>query len=122
MLTEQEWLQLKKAVNNSLVGASKLAHFVAPERVAIWDSNIISFLVRSRASLTPAALQSRANRLPALLAYQAAVRGERNTSRAKRIQKHVSKQLNYQVSQLRAMELVMFHSGQKTKTSDNVQA
>ena len=115
MLTGQEWLQIKKAVNNSLVGASKLAHFVAPDRVAIWDSNIVSFLVEGWASLKPAALQSRANRLPALLAYQAAVRDERNTRTAKEIQSQVSKQLEYQVSQLRAMELLMFHSGQKTK-------
>lgn len=35
---------LKRACNNSLVGASKLLHFINPEKYAIWDSKVIKFL------------------------------------------------------------------------------
>ncbi|MDG1204649.1 MAG: hypothetical protein P8N51_04695 [Pseudomonadales bacterium] len=35
---------LKRLVNNSLVGVSKLLHFVNPEVYAIWDSRVCNFL------------------------------------------------------------------------------
>lgn len=36
---------LKKYVNNSMVGLSKLLHFIAPDKYAIWDSNIYKFIM-----------------------------------------------------------------------------
>lgn len=36
--------RLKKTINNSLVGAAKLVHFIAPERFPIWDSRVSRFL------------------------------------------------------------------------------
>lgn len=34
---------LKKSVNNSIVGVSKLLHFISPRVYPIWDSNIAAF-------------------------------------------------------------------------------
>jgi hypothetical protein len=35
---------LKRAFNNSLVGTSKLLHFIHPKQYAIWDSWVFRFL------------------------------------------------------------------------------
>lgn len=35
---------LKRLINNSLVGTSKLLHFINPDKYAIWDSRVCRFL------------------------------------------------------------------------------
>ena len=42
--TETELEILKKCFNNSLVGTSKLLHFINPLRFSIWDSRIYRYL------------------------------------------------------------------------------
>ncbi|MGF1903477.1 hypothetical protein [Aliivibrio sifiae] len=44
-ISSQELMVLKGLINNSLVGASKLLHFINPEKYAIWDSRVCNFLV-----------------------------------------------------------------------------
>lgn len=39
-----EIILIKRLINNSLVGASKLLHFINPHIYAIWDSRICNFL------------------------------------------------------------------------------
>jgi len=43
-INEQQLELLKKSLNNSLVGTSKLLHFINPEKYAIWDSKVFRFL------------------------------------------------------------------------------
>lgn len=43
-LTKKELLTLKELFNNSLVGTSKLLHFINPGKYAIWDSKVFRFL------------------------------------------------------------------------------
>lgn len=43
-MTKNELLFLKRSFNNSLVGVSKLLHFINPRVYAIWDSRVFSFL------------------------------------------------------------------------------
>jgi len=38
LLTESELQIIKNCLNNSLVGSSKLLHFINPRKYAIWDS------------------------------------------------------------------------------------
>jgi len=38
--TDEELLLLKKTFNNSIVGTSKLMHFISPEIIPIWDSRV----------------------------------------------------------------------------------
>jgi len=40
-------LTLKSAINNSLVGTSKLLHFIRPDKYAIWDSRVYRFWSKS---------------------------------------------------------------------------
>jgi hypothetical protein len=42
--TETELEVLKKCFNNSLVGTSKLLHFINPNMFAIWDSRVLRYL------------------------------------------------------------------------------
>ncbi|WP_412474177.1 hypothetical protein [Halobacteriovorax sp. YZS-1-1] len=43
LLRKEELEILKKVVNNSIVGVSKLLHFVSPERYPIWDSRVANY-------------------------------------------------------------------------------
>jgi hypothetical protein len=43
LLPDDDLLFLKGAVNNSIVGGSKLLHFIRPDIYPIWDSNIAAF-------------------------------------------------------------------------------
>ena len=44
VLNEQELEVVKECINNSIVGASKLLHFLNPDTYAIWDSRIFRYL------------------------------------------------------------------------------
>lgn len=109
-LEKDHWRAIADAVNNSLVGASKLAHFVAPDRAAIWDSRVIKYLVKGYASTARSAIQRRAPAIDTFLHYQSGLRAARGTETARRIQMRVSERLGYGVSELRAMELTMYSS------------
>lgn len=43
-ISDTQLYTLKKLINNSLVGSSKLLHFINPSVYAIWDSRICNFL------------------------------------------------------------------------------
>ena len=43
-ISDEKIMTLKKLINNSLVGVSKLLHFVNPNVYAIWDSRVCNFL------------------------------------------------------------------------------
>src|SRR5690606_42029223 len=50
-ISDDDFLLLKEFSNNSLVGASKLLHFINPEDYAIWDSRVFKFLNNNEAAL-----------------------------------------------------------------------
>lgn len=43
-INEEQLVTLKSSFNNSLVGTSKLLHFINPKQYAIWDSRVFRFL------------------------------------------------------------------------------
>ena len=43
-ISNEELLILKKLMNNSIVGVSKMLHFINPNVYAIWDSRVCNFL------------------------------------------------------------------------------
>lgn len=47
-LDKEEYFTMKCLCNNSLVGASKLLHFINPKQFAIWDSKIYSYLYEDK--------------------------------------------------------------------------
>src|SRR5258708_18811409 len=48
-LTDAQIEHLACLVNNSLVGASKLLHFISPHKFAIWDSRVYVFVNQEKA-------------------------------------------------------------------------
>lgn len=102
VLSDEEIKALAGVVNNSLVGATKLLHFVAPNHFPIWDSRVYSFLHEEIPHYY------RLNSINAYRQYvsllnELVVRRDFPAFHAS-----VKRKLGYSVSPLRALELVMF--------------
>jgi hypothetical protein len=96
---------LASAINNSMVGASKLLHFVNPETYAIWDSRVYRYLTRKK----PYAQRLRSPE--AYLEFLTFVRSLVSDSRFPQVHRHVKKVIGYPVTAIRAAEYVMFAKG-----------
>jgi hypothetical protein len=103
---------LKKIVNNSLIGASKLLHFVAPFKFPIWDTKTYAFYVLGKRS-TEKINRPRHNSVNSIeqynnfreMLYQITL-----DSRFCNLCTNVRTALGYKVSSLRTIELVMFNN------------
>ena len=94
--------QLAGLVNNSVVGASKLLHFVNPEAFAIWDSRIYRFIHSQEAH------HYRVNSAAEYERYLAQLRQLRQDPRLAGFHASINRKMGYEVSALRALEVVMF--------------
>lgn len=47
LITEDDLTLLKGLFNNSLVGSTKLLHFINPDKYAIWDSRVYRYLTNN---------------------------------------------------------------------------
>lgn len=94
---------LSRIVNNSIVGASKLLHFVSPTRYAIWDSRVAKYLDGRIDGGSRGAAQYRA--------YNDCMREIGQLYDATAIVETVGKRVGYSVTSMRALELVMYHAG-----------
>ena len=93
---------LASLINNSLVGASKLLHFVAPEDFAIWDSRIYEFVFRQEP------YSYRVKSVALYRDYLEALATIRADGRFERFHASVNERGGYPVSAFRAIELIMF--------------
>lgn len=101
-LTNDEIEQLAHLVNNSLVGASKLLHFVSPQRFAIWDSKIYTFVFQERPH------NYRVSQVSKYRDYLIKLDQHQKDPRFAAFHTSVNTKVGYPVSALRALELVMF--------------
>lgn len=101
-LSDKEITSLAKLVNNSLVGASKLLHFVAPNQFAIWDSKIYAFVFDQKP------YNYRVNEVANFRSYLNTLALIQTDSRFTAFHASVNAKIGYSVSPLRAIELVMF--------------
>lgn len=101
-LTDQEIEQLACVINNSLVGASKLLHFVAPDNYAIWDSKICKYYLNKQA------YAYRVNDVSAYKSYLSELLILKEDPRFPAFHESVNNKVGYLVSPLRALELIMF--------------
>ena len=96
-------------VNHSLVGVSKLLHFISPEKFAIWDSKIFSFVHEKKP------YQYNVSNIEYYRNYLALVSGLATSIEFDQFNKSVNNKIGYDVSSLRAIELIMFlNSGQQS--------
>ncbi|MCX6735864.1 MAG: hypothetical protein NTZ13_02170 [Candidatus Parcubacteria bacterium] len=97
---------LKKCFNNSLVGTSKLLHFINPEIFAIWDSRVYRYLTNHRA------YNYHLNNYESYLAYLEFCKYITNQPGFDYIHNSIIKKMGNEITKYRTAELVMFLSVQ----------
>jgi hypothetical protein len=102
-LSINDLLVLKKTVNNSLVGASKLLHFINPEKYAIWDSRIFRFITEKKS-------QYGIDKPENYLEYLRGLAEISNNKNYQSFHKKVESKFDYKITAFRAIEIVMFET------------
>ena len=110
-LENKDLVILKSIFNNSLVGTSKLLHFINPKKYAIWDSRVFYFLNKNK-KIKPH--NYRVENIESYLNYLSLLNDLTKTKKFNVFYKIVNDKLNEQVTEFRAIELIMFHGGKKT--------
>jgi hypothetical protein len=98
---------LKSYLNNSLVGSSKLLHFLNPVKYPIWDSRICRFFFKKEPH------QYRVGKVENYLVFKEWVCDVVQTPEFAKVHQLVDSKLGYTVSNVRAGELVLFLSGKE---------
>lgn len=94
---------LKKTINNSLVGLSKLLHFINPRDYAIWDSRIFRYLTEKKSSYGIDKPQL----------YLEYLNGIKNISENKdygKLHELISRNFDYEIYPTRVIEIIMFET------------
>ena len=104
---QNELVILKGLFNNSLVGTSKILHFINPKKFAIWDSKVFKYLTHTSPH------QYRMDNIDYYLDYLKFCTYITNKPEIKCIKESVESKLWYPISYFRAVEIIMF----KGKTS-----
>lgn len=101
---------LKSTINNSLVGVSKLLHFINPQAYAIWDSRIIRFVTGNSTSYGIDDPEK-------YLEYLKGLRNITSHEDYPALHQQIEQQLPYQytVTPFRATEMIMFEAHKRTK-------
>ena len=104
---------LRKFVNNSVVGVSKLLHFINPKIFPIWDSNICRYVIGENSKT------SEYSELYALYVKKmyAIVKDEKNDKKIENLVKTVNgtTESDLAITPMRALELVMFVKGKQMR-------
>lgn len=109
-ISDGEIRMLTEAVNGSLVGTSKLLHFIDPSTYAIWDSNVRKYLKRSiRGSWGIESIKAYRKYLERLKGLSA------NQELMKTLRENLGDRLDATVSDLRLLEMIMFLKGRKLR-------
>ncbi|NJN65896.1 MAG: hypothetical protein HC884_03860 [Chloroflexaceae bacterium] len=88
-------------INNSLVGASKLLHFINPHQYPIWDSRVYRYITGKDNYYQLCKTQN-------YLSYLNLCTEITQDSRFATVQESISKKMGYVVTAFRAVEVVMF--------------
>lgn len=101
ILNSIELEKLRFSVNNSLVGTSKLLHFINPEIYPIWDSKIFKYWSGNK---TTYGIHKPEN----YLEFTDQVREIIQLKGFAKIHNRINELLKYEVSSVRALELLIF--------------
>ena len=99
---------LKGLINNSLVGTSKLLHFVNPCAYAIWDSHVYNYINNNTSYY-------QINKPENYLAYLENCEEITQDERFKPIHAIVNEKIGYQVTPYRAIEVIMYENGRQLR-------
>ena len=109
-INEEDLKCVARAINGSIVGASKFLHFIGPTNHAIWDSRVYRYLHQEQPY--PYRLES-----PGI--YEKYLKTLEDLAKDKRfsnMKSELEKMIGYQVSDKRVAELVMFYNGAKLES------
>jgi hypothetical protein len=101
---------LKSAINNSLVGLSKLLHFINPSIYAIWDSRIYRYVSGKKSQY---GIDNPLN----YLSYLTDLRAISGRPEFNSFYTMISSHFDYRITPMRAMEIVMFETDRKSQHS-----
>ena len=102
-ISDDDLLLLKEFSNNSLVGASKLLHFINPEQYAIWDSRVFKFLNNNEA-----AHKYKLEKVHVYRQYLSYLSNLKTSGTLDNIVATLKAKIGYPISDYRALELLFF--------------
>ncbi|MFT6841502.1 MAG: hypothetical protein ACJASR_000263 [Psychroserpens sp.] len=109
-LTVDNLVLLKGLLNNSLVGTTKLLHFIDPDNFAIWDSRVYRYLTNQEP------YDNRIGNCNTYLEYLAFCDYLIKQKEFDSLKKNIENQVGYSMTAFRVAELVMYSNGNnKTK-------
>jgi hypothetical protein len=104
-LTIGDLTMLKNCINNSIVGASKLLHFINPSLYAIWDSRVSRYLSRKGYPIKDSP--------NGYFDYLHLVKETTNQNDYNLIHDKIQEQIKYPMTKFRTIELAMYLLGEK---------
>jgi hypothetical protein len=104
---------LKELFNNSLVGTTKLLHFINPVKFAIWDSRVYRYLTNKEP------YSSRIGNCNVYMDYLVFCNYLTNQKEFSIYHKSIEKKIGYSMTAFRIVELVMYLNGEKNITKVN---
>jgi hypothetical protein len=102
-LKENEIEIIKECVNNSMVGTSKLLHFINPKNYAIWDSRIFRYVTGKKS-------QYGISNPKSYLQYLEKMKSISQSEKYYKIHDIVQGHFKYSITPMRAIEIVMFET------------
>ena len=108
ILREEQFHRIKSVVNNSMVGTSKLLHFIDPDKYPIWDSKVASHFLGGK---SPYQIGKVNNYIHYVKICKNAIRNpmfEKSYKKVKNVLENA--ELFHDISKMRAIELMLFYS------------
>ena len=102
LIDEQQLTTLKTTFNNSLVGTSKLLHFINPRQYAIWDSRVFRFLNNVEPH------KYRLEKPRAYIEYLKLIEELKNEKAFTAFFELMKQKVGYDITEYRALELAFF--------------
>ena len=102
LIDEQQLTTLKTTFNNSLVGTSKLLHFINPKQYAIWDSRVFRFLNNVEPH------KYRLEKPRAYIEYLKLIEELKNEKAFTAFFELMKQKVGYDITEYRALELAFF--------------
>lgn len=114
---DQEYMSLIRYVNNSMVGASKLLHFINPSQYPIFDSRIKNYFAKNELSLTLSAdtYQNKSTDIQQYKIYrEVCLKIINDTDFGEIYIDALNKlNLNHEITRMRVLENLFFYFGKK---------
>jgi hypothetical protein len=102
-ISDEKIMTLKRLINNSLVGVSKLLHFINPSVYAIWDSRVCNFL-------TGCSYKYKVEKTEIFWSYLDLCKKVSLDPKFQSIHEKYMKKVRYDITPMRTIEQIMFIS------------